>query len=545
MINTKFLIVLSYLLITLFIGIWGYRFTKKTLSDYFLANRTLGGIVLFFTMAATNFSAFCIFGFSGAGYRIGYAYYPIMSFGTGFMALTFFLIGSRVWQISKKYGIITPPEYIGIRFNNTPLRLIYLAVMIIFTIPYLAIQPMGAGYALKELLGIPYFWGATLITVFIILYVFLGGMRGVVWSDVLQGTMMLSFMILVLLVISKALGGFSNANLRAFHSCPELFSRPGLKDALLMKIWFSYMLLWFFCDPMFPQLFQRFFAAKNEKALKTTMVLYPIITGVLFFLPVAIGVLGHTVFPELVGKASDSILPMMIDKFLPGWLGAVVIAGAIAALMSTADSQLLTLSSMFTRDIYEVVLKRKQEKDVWVGKIAVIVLAGLGLLMAYKPPATILEIATETFTGLAVLFPITLASLYFNKVNPWAGIASIVVGEILVVLSHFKLFFNFGFLPVIPIIGISSFILIIGSLLFPYKNPMHLINQISLKTTLKGWIWFLIFGGLFILSCDFWAWNSSRPIFLGLPWWLWYFFGLNILLVIAMLIFVKSFWNHE
>ncbi|MDI6839713.1 MAG: sodium:solute symporter family protein [bacterium] len=532
----------GYLLITLVIGILGHKFTKKTLSDYFLANRGVGKIALFFTMAATNFSAFCIFGFSGAGYRIGYAYYPIMSFGTGFMALTFFLIGARVWAISKKYGIITPPEYIGVRFNNTPLRLIYLAVMIIFTIPYLAIQPIGAGYALKELLGIPYFWGATLITVFMIAYVFLGGMRGDVWSDILQGTIMLTFMIIILSMVARALGGFSSANLNVFRSNAELFSRPGFNTALPIKIWFSYMILWFFCDPMFPQLFQRFFTAKDENALKTTMTLYPIITGILFFLPVSIGVLGHIVFPGLVGEAADKILPMMVNELLPGWLGAVVITGGLAALMSTADSQLLTLSSMFTRDIYEVILKRKQEKDVRVGKAAVIVLASLGLLFAYKPPATILEIATEAFTGLAVLFPITLASLYFRRVNPWAGLVSILVGEGLVIISHFNLLPTFGLLPVIPIIIISTLILAIGSFLFPYK--VNVDGYLHYPTNSSSWIWLIIFGIIFILSCDFWAWRSSQPILFGLPWWICYFFGLNILLVIAMSIFAKLFWKQ-
>ena len=141
---------------SLVIGLLARRGTPATHDGFFLANRTIGPILMFLTMAATNFSAFTVFGMSGAGYRIGYAYYPIMAFGTGFMALTFILIGVPVWRAAKKLGAVTPPELIRLRFGNAPLHAAYLVVMVVFTLPYLAVQPMGAGYALQGLLGIPY-----------------------------------------------------------------------------------------------------------------------------------------------------------------------------------------------------------------------------------------------------------------------------------------------------------------------------------------------------------------------------------------------------
>ena len=90
-----------YLLSTLAIGIFGYQGSKNTVDDYFLANRSLGSVVLFFTLIATNFSAFFFLGFAGSGYRTGISYYPMMAFGTGFAALTFYVIGYRVWLIGK------------------------------------------------------------------------------------------------------------------------------------------------------------------------------------------------------------------------------------------------------------------------------------------------------------------------------------------------------------------------------------------------------------------------------------------------------------
>jgi SSS family solute:Na+ symporter len=549
-VDIRFVVVFGYLTVTLLLGVYSCRYARRSLADYFLASRGIGPIVLFFTMAATNFSAFTIFGFSGEGYRAGYSYYPIMGFGTGFMALTFFVIGRRTWLMGEKRGYITPPELIGDRFQSKPLRLIYLAVMVIFTLPYIALQPQGAGIALKGMLGIPYFTGAVIITAFVIVYVLLGGMRGIAWTDVLQGVMMLVFMLLAVKIIAGAKGGLFASNEAVFTEYPMLFERPGMGGSYTVLITLSYMMLWFFCDPMFPQLFQRFLAAKNERSLKVTMILYPVITGLLFLLPVTIGVLGRLTFPGLEGKAADSILPMLLNEYTSGWLGALILCSALAALMSTADSQFLTLSSMLTRDIYEVILKRESRYDTLVGRLLVLVLAAIGLALAYKPPSTILQIATQTFTGLAVLFPTTIAALYWKRATAKACISSILVGELMVVLYYFKLLPAFGLLPVIPVMLVTTLVLIVISY-FTSISTEHVkayfsdLPSISPAMRKMMYIWLAIFGVIFLLSIDFWAWGSSRLTALGFPWWVWYFISLNLLLVVAMFVFSKNYWKPQ
>jgi SSS family solute:Na+ symporter len=533
-VTVQLIIIAGYLLVLLLLGLLARRGTPKTHEGFFLANRAIGPVLLFLTMAATNFSAFTVFGFSGAGYRIGYAYYPIMAFGTGFMALTFVLIGVPVWQAAKRLGAVTPPELIRLRFGHAPLHAAYLVVMVVFTLPYLALQPMGAGYALKGLLGIPYVWGALAVTAVGVGYVLLGGMRADVWTDALQGIIMLAAMLAVFLGVAAALGGFSHANRQVFERFPELFSRPGGGDSLPMSIWFSYMALWFLCDPMFPQLFQRFLAARDSRSLKLTALLYPLATGSLFFLPVAIGVMGRLALPGLTGKETDQILPMVVAKLLPPWLGAVAIAGGLTALMSTMDSQLLTLSSMVVRDGAALLapgsLPLAIRRPSFPRKgLVILLLAAAGLALALKPWAPILEIATETFTGLAVLFPVTLAAVYWRRTNAWAGFASILVGEALVVLYHFKLLPTFGLLPVIPVIAVVTLVLVVGSLLRPAQGLEPLA-----RPSARGWRWVAVFGFVFLLGNDFWAWRQATPLWLGLPWWLWYYVGLCMLLSVLM-----------
>jgi SSS family solute:Na+ symporter len=531
--TVQLLIIAGYLLALLGIGLLARRGTPQTHDGFFLAGRAVGPLLLFLTMAATNFSAFTVFGFSGAGYRIGYAYYPVMAFGTGFMALTFILIGLPVWKAAKSLGAVTPPELIRLRFGNRPLHAAYLAVMVVFTLPYLAIQPMGAGYALKGLLGVPYTVGAVAVTTVGTAYVLLGGLKADIWTDALQGVFVLAAMLAVFFCVAAALGGFTNANRAISSSRPELFSRPGGGDALPAGIWFSYMALWFLCDPMFPQLFQRFLAARDERGLKLTAMLYPLATGLLFFLPVAIGVMGRMVAPGLTGSQTDQILPLVVGKLLPPWLGAAAMAGGLAALMSTMDSQLLTLSSMVVRD--GAALTRREPFADRYSKVAVLLLAAAGLAIALRPWAPILDIATETFTGLAVLFPVTLAAIYWRRTNAWAGFASILAGESLVAFYHFRVLPTFGLLPVIPVVLVTTVVLLGGSLLWPIDRPAAFA-----RPTARGWRWAALFGLLFLAANDFWAWHQAKASVFGLPLWLWYHVGLTVLLFLLMAAMLRT-----
>lgn len=466
-----------YLLFTLWVGLVGYKSQKNTAEDYFLANRSLGAIVLFFTLSATNFSAFTFLGFAGSGYRIGISYYPMMAWGTGFAALTFYFIGDRVWRLGKQKGFITPAELIADCFQSEPLKLIFLAVMVIFTLPYLTLQPIGAGYLLENLTDgqIPYFIGATFITLAIVFYVCIGGMKSVALTDVFQGILMFILMIVALIAISKGLGGISEANQAVYDLKPELFSRQGADNFFTQKKWFSYVCLWTFTLPMFPQMFMRFYTPKTTDSLKVATIFYPIITIILFICPVMIGMWGHLAFPDLIGKATDEIFPLMLSEYTSKWLASIVMVGALSAFMSTLDSQLLALSSMLTRDVYTAYFRPQASlsEQTLVGRLLIVVLALTGLSLAYQPPESILALATEAFTGLSVLFPTVIAALYFRNASSLSCLLSIIVGEGILIGLQTKIIppsFTLGFLPVIPIVAISSLIIVLGTLLLPANN---------------------------------------------------------------------------
>jgi len=520
---TQLSIVLVYLLATLGIGVLFRKSARISSVEFFLAGRNLNRMLLFFTMAATNFSAFTIFGFSGAGYRIGYSFYPVMGFGTAFMALSFIVIGEKILILSKKRNYISPSDFIQDRYNSPFLKKLFSMIMIIFTLPYISLQAIASGKSLNSLIGIPYLAGALLITGFVVTYVVLGGLRSIVWTDFFQGVLMIVFTLTAFIIIARKSGGFIHVHETIFSNAPSLFSRPGMNGSMGFGIWIGYMVLWFFADPMFPQLFQRFMVAKDRETLHTTVILYPIITTFLFFLTVSIGVMGRSAFPALEAGRSDTIFPLLLGNYTSTFLSTLLLTGAIAALMSTMDSQLLTLTSMITIDFLKV-----EKNEILKEKTTIIVIGAVSLLIALKPPNTILAfISRTTFNGLSVLGPCVLGGLYWKKANKFGAIASIFTGEFMVVAYYFEKIQISGLHPVIPILSATGVVFIFVSALTSVSNEnTNIVFRIK-----RGSLFFIpIFVLIFILGNDFWNWGKTPVLAAGLPLWVWYYIALGILL---------------
>jgi SSS family solute:Na+ symporter len=187
--------------------------------------------------------------------------------------------------------------------------------------------------------------------------------------------------------------------------------------------------------------------------------------------------------------------------------------------------------------------------------VALLALAGFGI--AARPPGTFLDIATEAFTGLAVLFPTVIATLYWKRATAKGAIASILVGEGLVAAYHFQLVPKFGTLPVVPVVAAASLVLVLVSLLTRASQPEakpsvppdfaqaeaehpHSSAPPNVRARIKKWGWPLVLVLLFVSGNDFWAWNDGRPGPLGFPWWVWYCLGLCGLLAVAFWGFSRS-----
>lgn len=425
---------------------------SSTVEDYFLAGRRFGKTILFFTLVATNFSAFFFLGFAGAAYSKGLIQYSIMAVGTALMPVMFAVIGLRVWRLGRQKGYVTMPELVYGESDSRLLRYLFLIILTAYTLPYLGVQAVGAGYILNSLAGLPVMAGAVTVLFVITVYVLLGGMKGSGWTDMVQGIVMFAAMLLSILYVAGGLGGFTKAGETLMASGGGLTQYPGLDSSLLLIAGFT--LLWIFVDPVFPQLFTRFYTADSEKSLWTSIKLYPIVVAVIFACPVLIGVWANGTGLQV--EKADQALISMVEAFTPRWVYALVMIGALSALMSTADSQLLVLSTMLSRDLGF----KSQVKSSRIIALALFTVTACYLLFGFDPNTGIFNtLVKTTFSGLIVLTPSILALLYYRPA-PASLTLSIVLGQAAIILMKIGVLPDFGMVEGVTALAVSALVLL-------------------------------------------------------------------------------------
>lgn len=464
-------IIALYMLVLIGIGYYSYRATTKIPEDYFLASRGLGPLVLFFAVFATNITAFTFLGVTGQAYRQGIGLYGLVAFGTAFITpATFYIIGYRSWLVGKKYGYMTQAEMLGERWESRAVALVMFVLLILYTVPYMVTSFIGAGTALASITNntIPYFWG-TLATVLVTtLYTSSGGMRGTAWTNVFQGMVFLVVGVVIFLLIGRALGGFESITGKVLTQNPKLLVKAGNFSP---QQWFSYLFISPLAVVVFPHVFVRLLSSKSAAYLKKMVTIYPILVLITFVPVVYIGVWGTAAIPGLQGKAADSIFPMMLAKYLPPAFMGLGLAGILAAIMSSVDAMLLTISHMLVRDVIQPLRPHLEfSRLVWLGRLFVWAVAVVAFILALLRPGTIFAIATYAFTGYACLAPVIIGGLYWRRSNKYGALAAMIVGAVLLPLYQFTPYLKwstFGFYPAIPLLVITTIVFVVVSYLTP------------------------------------------------------------------------------
>ena len=434
-------IVTAYLLVALAVGLLAYRVTDRTAEDYYLASRTFGTVVLLFTTFATLLSAFTFFGGPNISAKAGPEWILVMGTMDGILfAVLWYVIGYKQWLLGQHEGYLTLGEMLGDRFGSTALRVLVAAVSIFWLFPYVMLQQQGAGTALVALTegAVPYWVGAGGITLFMIVYVTLAGMRGVAWTDTLQGLFMLVMVWGAFVWVLAAVGGPTAATSKLANTNPEFLTLGGGLYSPQYVISTAVSIA--FGVAMFPQVNQRFFVAESKTVLKRTFALWPVLV-ILLFVPAFM--LGTWAAGYGISPADGNVLPLLLNEFTPGWFAALVVAGAMAAMMSSSDSMLLSGSSYFTRDVYRPLVREASDRrEAFLGRVGVAVFATASFVASLFQPATLLEIGDTAFGGFAQLALPVIVALYWPRTTRWGMYAGIGLSQAFYLSSVFV-----GFVP--------------------------------------------------------------------------------------------------
>ncbi|WP_336024249.1 sodium:solute symporter family protein [Halobellus salinisoli] len=452
----------AYLVVALAVGVFAYRVTGRDAEDYYLASRSIGTGVLLFTTFATLLSAFTFFGGPNLAYASGPEWILVMGLMDGILfAILWYGIGYRQWLIGKAQGYVTLGEMLGDRFGSKRLRALVAGVSIFWLFPYVMLQQMGAGEAIVGLTNgaIPYWIGAAAITLFMIVYVVLAGLRGVAWTDTIQGVFMLGIVWIAVGWVLAAAGGLDAVSASLAETNPEFLSLGG---GLYSPQWMIAQAVTIaFGVAMFPQINQRFFVAKDARVLKRSFALWPILVVLLFVPAFLLGSwaagLGVSV-PE-----GANVVPVLLNAYTPAWFAALVVAGAMAAMMSSSDSMLLSGSSYLTRDLYRPFVNptASDEREAWIARVGVAAFAIGTFVASLFRPGTLIEIGDTAFGGYAQLaFPVIVA-LYWPRTTR-QGMFAGVLGSQLFYVAHV-------FVPAVTVGGVS----VLGSTYFTWDFALY------------------------------------------------------------------------
>ena len=435
-------IVVGYLLVALGVGLLAYRLTERSAEDYYLASRTLGTVVLLFTTFATLLSAFTFFGGPNLSNRAGPEWILTMGLMDGVLfGILWYVVGFKQWRIGQAEGYVTLGEMLGDRFGSLGLRGLVAAISLFWLFPYVMLQQMGAGAALAALTegALPYWAGALLVTVFMIVYVILAGMRGVAWTDTLQGLFMLGMIWLAVAWVLAVLGGPSAATAQLERVAPEFLSLGG--GIYTPQFIISKAVGIAFGVAMFPQVNQRFFVGRSETVLKRSFVLWPVLV-ILLFVPAFM--LGAWAKGVGISAESGDVLSQLLTAYTPGWFAALVVAGALAAMMSSSDSMLLSGASYFTRDLYRPFTSSgaSERREDLLGRIGVAVFAMAAFGASLFRPGTLVQIGDTAFGGFAQLALPVILALYWRGTTRQGMLAGVAGSQVAYLSSVF--------LPMVP-----------------------------------------------------------------------------------------------
>jgi len=435
------LIELGLFLIGIFyLGYRGWRSRGSGLAEFFVAGRSLGGTVGFFTWSATLFSAFTLVGLPGFFYTHGIGSWVFIAFADTYMGVMFYVIGRRIWRLGRQYDFITPTELLGYRFVSPAISFLAVAVSTLFLLPYVAIQMIGVGRLLQGATGIPYLWGSLVLLLVILVYSELGGLRAVAWTDAFQGIIFFSlFYVTAFLFIGREWGGLGAMLARVAEARPALLSAPGPTGYFTYGTLVSLFLLIIGMPLTQPQLCIRYFTLRSERSLRIMAVASSTFATLIVVPALLIGLGGAVIFPGLI--SGDLLLSSVLTHYVPPLLAGLVVCSVIIAAMSTVDSQILVLGSLFVKDVYSHLFTREMSEGqkLRVARIAVFVCMAVAFALSLRPVPLLIQLSILSFAGTFQLAPAYLAALFWPGASRQGVLASILTGVGVLILGQWVL----------------------------------------------------------------------------------------------------------
>lgn len=473
-----------YLVCMLLIGWYFYRRTKN-LSDYVLGGRGLNAWVTSLSAQASDMSGWLLLGLPGYAYLSGVE--------ASWIAIGL-IIGTYInWRFIarrlRKYTFIagdsiTLPVFFENRFrdNTYVLRIISALFILIFFLLYTASGFVAGAKLFNTVFGLPYIWALVIGVFVIIAYTFLGGFMAVSWTDFFQGSLMFFAILIIPAMGIFALGGLNSTVTDLREINPELLNFFTSSNGTSLSIISIISLLgWGFGYFGQPHILARFMAIRSSQEIKKARRIAMGWVIVSLAAAVMVGLVGraYLIKTPLVGKsASETVFMVLVNSLTNPLIGGILLAAILAAVMSTADSQLLVTSSAITEDFYKIMFRKKaSEKElVWISRFSVVGVAIIAFIIALNPESSVLELVAYAWAGFGATFgPVIVLSLFWNRMTKNSAIGGIIVGALTVLIWKNLKGGLFNLYEIVPGFILSIIAIVIISLID--KKPCSEITE--------------------------------------------------------------------
>lgn len=490
---------IAYMLVVIGIGVYFAKRAQANTENYFLGGRSLGPWVAAMSAEASDMSGWLLMGLPGVAYWAGIA-------GAGWTALglavgtyvNWLIVAKRLRRYSFVSGdAITIPDFLSNRYHEEKkviLGISALFILVFFTV-YASSCFVTVGKLFSTLFGASYHSMMIAGAIFVVIYTFIGGFLAESASDFMQGVVMIVALVCVLTLGTVAAGGLGaviqNAQqipgyLDMFMTATPVtdadgaqvaangvaqFGQAGNYDALTIISTLSWGLGYFGV----PQVLLRFMAIRHEDELVKSRRIAIVWCGISLVAAVSIGVIGRMLFPVdatlNTASGAESVFVVLAQHLLPTMLAGVIMAGILAATISSSDSYLLIAASAFAKNIYERVLKRGKADDrsvMRVSRVVLLLIALVGVVIAWDEHSVIFTLVSFAWAGFGATFgPIMLFSLFWRRTNRTAAIAGMVAGGVSVFVWNqllSPLGGVFAIYELFPAFVISSIVIVVVSL---------------------------------------------------------------------------------
>lgn len=443
-----------YLISMVAIGVY---FAKKNndVGDFYLGGRTLGPIVTAMSAEASDMSSWLLMGLPGLAYLTGLSG-PLwtglgLAFGT---YINWLLVAKRIRVYSHNIGAITIPEFFGKRYHdkNKILDLMAAVIIIIFFIPYTASGFAACGKLFHSLFGVSYI-GAMLVSAAVIVgYTTLGGFLAASTTDLIQSIVMTIAMVTILGYGFYMAGGIENVfdnakTMTGYLSLTHSYNPSGNSSTEYGLLDILSTLAWGLGYFGMPHILLRFMAIGDKNKLKTSRRVATVWVFISLGVAILIGIVGNAVTKaghliQLHGADSETIIVkishmLSTHGIIPALIAGVIMAGILAATMSTSDSQLLAASSSVSQNVFKDFLKLNisDKTQMLLARVTVLAIALLGILIASNPDSSVFEIVSFAWAGFGATFgPVMLAALFWKRSNKYGAVAGMLIGAVAIFL---------------------------------------------------------------------------------------------------------------